>query len=58
VNQPQLRCVVLRGLPKEVQEEVNKFLEATSPRIYRVLQSESGDHITLTVFYEIEPPRR
>jgi hypothetical protein len=58
VNQLRLRCVVMRGLPKEVEEEVNKFLEATSARVYRVLQSESGDHITLTIFYELDPPVR
>ena len=49
----RLRCVVFRGLPKEVEEEVNKFLEATPVEIYRVLQSEYGDHITLTLFYEL-----
>ena len=38
----RLRCVVFRGLPKEVEEEVNKFLEATPVEIYRVLQSEYG----------------
>ncbi len=47
-----LRCMVFRGLPKEVEEDVNKFLEATSVQVCHVVQSESGDHVTLTVFYE------
>ncbi len=28
----ELRCVVLRGLPKELEEQVNKFLETTCVR--------------------------
>lgn len=48
----QLRCVVLRGLPKELEEELNKFLESTPCEIQHVLQSESGDHVTVTIFYE------
>ena len=50
----QLRCVVFRGLPKELEEELNKFLEATPCEIQHVLQSESGDHITVTVLYELD----
>jgi hypothetical protein len=49
-----LRCVVFRGLPKELEEELNKFLEATPCEIQHVLQSESGDHISVTVFYELD----
>ncbi len=50
----ELRCVVFRGLPKELEEELNKFLEATPCEIQHVLQSESGDHISVTVFYELD----
>ena len=50
----QLRCIVLRGLPKELEEEVNKFLEATPCEVQHVLQSESGDHVTLTLFYTLD----
>ena len=50
----QLRCVVFRGLPKEIEEEVNKFLEGSPVQIYQLLQSESGDHVTLTIFYEVD----
>ena len=49
-----LRCVVFRGLPKELEEELNKFLESTPCEIQHVLQSESGDHVTVTVFYELD----
>ena len=51
----QLKCTVFRGLPKELEEEVNKFLETTPAEIQRVLQSESGDHVTLTIFYALDP---
>lgn len=51
----QLKCTVFRGLPKELEEEVNKFLESTPAEIQRVLQSESGDHVTLTIFYILDP---
>ncbi len=46
-----LRCHVFRGLPKELEEEVNKFLEATPCQIQHVVQSESDNHVTLTMLY-------
>ncbi len=48
-----LRCHVFRGLPKELEEEVNKFLEVTPCRVHHVVQSESQNHVTLTMVYEI-----
>ena len=48
-----LRCHVFRGLPKELEEEVNKFLESMSCQIQHVVQSESENHVTLTMFYEL-----
>jgi hypothetical protein len=51
-----LLCKVIRGLPKEVEEEANKFLESTPCEIHHVLQSESSDHVTLTLFYQLDPP--
>ncbi len=48
-----LRCHVFGGLPKEIEEEVNKFLEVTPCEIQYVLQSEDAGHITMTVFYEL-----
>ena len=50
------RCVVFRGLPKELEEDVQKFLESTLCQIQHVVQSESGDHVTLTIFYELDLP--
>ena len=52
-----LRCVVFRGLPKELEEEINKFLEATPCHVHFISQSESADHVTATVFYELAEPR-
>jgi hypothetical protein len=50
-----LRCHVFRGLPKELEEELNKFLEVTPCVVHHVVQSESANHVTLTVFYEVIP---
>jgi hypothetical protein len=52
----QLRCVVFRGLPLELQEQINKFLEAAAVEIHFVTQSESGDHVSVTIFYEPVDP--
>lgn len=51
-----LRCHVFRGLPKELEEEVNKFLEVTLCRVHYVVQSESQNHVTLTMIYELAEP--
>jgi hypothetical protein len=51
----RLKCVVFRGLPKELEEQVNKFLESTTCTIHYVVQSESGDHLSLTMIYELDP---
>lgn len=48
----QLRCLVVRGLSKEVEEELNKFLSTNLVRVDYVAQSESGNHITITLLYE------
>ncbi|MBW2282617.1 MAG: hypothetical protein JRG76_15230 [Deltaproteobacteria bacterium] len=50
----QLCCHVFRGLPKEIEEEVNKFLESTPCEIHHVLQSESTNHVTITIFYVMD----
>jgi hypothetical protein len=52
---PALRCHVFRGLPKELEEEVNKFLEVNLCQIHHAVQSESQNHVTLTVIYEPIP---
>ena len=51
-----LRCHVFRGLPKELEEEVNKFLEVTPVHVHHVVQSESQNHVTLTMIYELASP--
>ena len=50
-----LRCHVFRGLPKELEEELNKFLEVTPCVVHHVVQSESANHVTLTLLYELVP---
>ncbi len=52
----RLRCVVFRGLPKELEEEVNKFLETTPCLVHQLVQSESGDHVTISIFFELDIP--
>ena len=50
-----LRCVVSRGLVKEAEEEVNKFLSSgPGMRVIHMAQSESGDgHISITMIVEV-----
>ncbi len=50
-----IRCRVFRGLPKEVEEDVNKFLEVSPCQVQHVVQSESDNHVTITLFYELVP---
>lgn len=52
-----LRAVVFRGLPKEVEEDVNKFLSTHDVLVVHVAQSEAPDGITITLLVQ-EPPRR
>jgi hypothetical protein len=52
----RMRCQVFRGLPKELEEEVNKFLEVTPCQVHHVVQSESANHVTLTMIYEVVSP--
>jgi hypothetical protein len=54
-----LRCIVVRGLVKEVEEDMNKFL-ATRPelRVLHMAQSETGDHISISLIYEEPEPLR
>lgn len=47
-----LRCIVVRGLVKEVEEEINKFLGAHEVRVLHMAQSETGDHISITLIVE------
>lgn len=52
-----LRSIVIRGLAKEVEEDLNKFLLTYEGiRIQQMAQSESANHITLTLIVEIPDP--
>lgn len=51
VKMNSLCCIVIRGLAKELEAEVNKFLELTLCHVQFICQSEFGDHINLTIFY-------
>ena len=45
-------CRVFRGLVKEVEEEINRFLSTANVRVQQLAQSETGDHITVTVIID------
>jgi hypothetical protein len=45
-------CRVFRGLVREVEEEVNQFLSAANVHVLQLAQSETGDHITVTVIID------
>jgi hypothetical protein len=45
-------CRVFRGLVREVEEEINRFLSTANVRVLQLAQSETGDHITVTVIVD------
>ena len=45
-------CRVFRGLVREVEEEINQFLSAANVRVLQLAQSETGDHITVTLIVD------
>jgi hypothetical protein len=47
-----LRCRVFRGLVKEAEEDINKFLASREVRLLHMAQSESGDHVSVTLIFE------
>jgi len=52
-----MRCIVVRGLVKEAEEEVNKFLTShTDIRVIHMAQSESGDHVSITLLVDFPDP--
>lgn len=54
-----IRAFVVRGLAKEVEESLNKLLAASPPlQILYVVQSESNDHITVTLVVDEPDPQR
>ena len=51
-----LRCRVFRGLVKEAEEDINKFLSSREIRVLHMAQSESGDHVSVTLIVEEPEP--
>jgi len=47
-----IRCLVVRGLVKEVEEDLNKFLANHNVNILHMAQSEHGEYISITLLYE------
>lgn len=51
-----IQCHIFRGLVKEAEEDVNKFLSTHEVRILHMAQSESGDHISVTLIVDQPEP--
>ncbi len=47
-----LRCVLFRGLVKEAEEDINKYLSTHEVRVLHMAQSETGDHISVTLIVD------
>lgn len=47
-----LRCLVVRGLVKEAEEDVNKFLATHDVNVLHMTQSENGEYISITLLYQ------
>ena len=51
-----LRVKIFRGLVMEAEEDINKFLMANEVRVLHLAQSESGNHISVTMLAEAPEP--
>jgi hypothetical protein len=51
-----VRCRVFRGLVKEAEEDINKFLSSHEVRVLHMAQSESGVHVSVTLIVEEPEP--
>ena len=47
-----IRCRIFRGLVLEAEEDINKFLAAQEVRVLHLAQSESGNHISVTLIVD------
>ncbi len=47
-----LRCLLFRGLVKEAEEEINKYLSTHGVRVLHMAQSEKCDHISVTLIVD------
>ena len=51
-----LRVKIFRGLVMEAEEDINKYLMANEVRVLHLAQSESGNHISVTMVVEEPEP--
>ena len=51
-----LRVKIFRGLVKEAEEDINKFLMTHEVRVVHLAQSETGNHISVTMVLEDPDP--
>ncbi len=47
----EIQCLVVRGLVKEAEEDINKFLASHDVNVLHMAQSEHGDYVTITLIY-------
>ena len=47
-----IRCRIFRGLVLEAEEDITKFLAAQEVRVLHLAQSESGNHISVTMIVD------
>ncbi|MCP5055114.1 MAG: hypothetical protein GY937_00140 [bacterium] len=47
-----IRCLVVRGLVKEVEEDINKFLASAEVNVLHMAQSETGEYLSVTMIYD------
>ena len=51
-----LRVKIFRGLVMEAEEDINKFLMTHEERVLHLAQSESGNHISVTMLVDEPEP--
>jgi hypothetical protein len=47
-----MRCMVVRGIAEDLQNELNDFLSRSPVRVLHMAQSESSDHMSVTLIFE------
>lgn len=53
-----LQCKVVRGLVKEVEDELNQYLATHEVHVLHMAQSETGNHLSVTLVVEQPDPLR
>jgi putative lipoic acid-binding regulatory protein len=46
-----MKCLVVRGLAKEVEEDLNKFFASRDVHVLHMTQSSTGEYISVTLVY-------